>query len=330
MMMEQQRVTMRGHDHVGRITRDMAIDLNNRGVRMIRMNDFNGAIVACAKALNLMKKKDVIQHDHQHHHQHVDDDTAITTAVECTTSATAHDTPTTSTTPHASGQATNTRISHQQKYCHSDGKASCGPGYVFCSPIEIPKNDTNISSSGSHVETGSLSSLELSLMITFNIGLAYHLLGIRNLNHNHNHNQSTDSDSGNTGMGKSQQLELHKATRLYECVYKTCHTQNVSLCLIHSMGLINNLGHVHWVLNHTYESQKCFEQLLETLMYYVDCRRRRFRDDYQGGSSHYQHPYHSDHHHHPGEIEQQLQGFFANASLLSNKHQCITVVAGAA
>jgi tetratricopeptide (TPR) repeat protein len=107
--------------------------------------------------------------------------------------------------------------------------------YVFCSPIEIP------------IET-SLLPLKISLLMVFNLALAHHLNGIQTSNCDH----------------------LEKALRLYECVYRISQEEEVGLSVLHAMALTNNLGHVHLVLRDTFKSQKCFEQLLATLIYFVE------------------------------------------------------------
>jgi hypothetical protein len=115
--------------------------------------------------------------------------------------------------------------------CHQQESKS----YVFCSPIQIP------------TETA-IPALKLALWMVFNLALAHHLDGI----------QSSDCD------------HLDKALRLYECVYRISHEEGVDLSVLHAMALTNNLGHVHLVLKDTLKSQKCFEQLLATLIYFVE------------------------------------------------------------
>ncbi|KAG7361768.1 hypothetical protein IV203_036869 [Nitzschia inconspicua] len=132
------------------------------------------------------------------------------------------------------------------------------PSYVFCSPIEIS------------TETA-LRHLKISLLMVFNLALAHHLNGI----------QTSDRD------------QLEKALRLYECAYCISHEEEVDLSVLHAMALTNNLGHIHLVLHDTQKSQKCFEQLLATLIYFVEVS--------DGDNK---------------EIEN-LKGFFSNATGLS-------------
>jgi hypothetical protein len=130
--------------------------------------------------------------------------------------------------------------------------------YVFCSPIQIPTNT-------------SIPPLKISLWMVFNLALAHHLNGI----------QTSDCD------------HLEKALRLYECVYRISHEEGVDLSVLHAMALTNNLGHVHLILQDTQKSQKCFEQLLATLIYFVEVSDGNTR-----------------------EIKS-LKGFFSNATGLS-------------
>ena len=139
--------------------------------------------------------------------------------------------------------------------CHPQAEE---PSYVFCSPIEL-KTSTAIPS------------LKISLFIIFNLVLTHHLNGIR----------------------QSDREQLEKALRLYECVYRISHEEDVDLSVLHAMALTNNLGHVHLILKDTHKSQKCFEQLLATLIYFVEVS--------DGNTK---------------EIES-LKGFFSNATSLS-------------
>jgi hypothetical protein len=107
--------------------------------------------------------------------------------------------------------------------------------YVFCSPIAIKTATT-------------IPSLKIALFVIFNLALAHHLNGIH----------------------QSEREQLEKALRLYECVYRISHEEEVDLSVLHAMALTNNLGHVHLVLKDTHKSQKCFEQLLATLIYFVE------------------------------------------------------------
>lgn len=136
------------------------------------------------------------------------------------------------------------------------------PSYVFCSPIEIS------------AEFSSLPTLKLSLLMVFNLALAHHLHGIHS----------------------SDYVQLEKALRLYECVYRISHEEEVHLSVLHAMALTNNMGHVHLNLHDTHKSQKCFEQLLATLIYFVEVSG-------DGDNS-------------KKEMES-LQGFFSNATGLS-------------
>ncbi|KAL3916234.1 MAG: hypothetical protein SGILL_005272 [Bacillariaceae sp.] len=134
--------------------------------------------------------------------------------------------------------------------------------YVFCSPIEIRP-------------AASTPSLKVSLFIIFNLALAHHLNGIR----------------------QSDRDQLEKALKLYECVYRISHEEEVDLSVLHAMALTNNLGHVHLILKDTLKSQKCFEQLLATLIYFVEVSDGERK-----------------------EIEN-LNGFFSNATGLSMKKE---------
>mmetsp|Transcript_8730 Transcript_8730/g.15897 ORF Transcript_8730/g.15897 Transcript_8730/m.15897 type:complete len:229 (+) Transcript_8730:148-834(+) len=151
------------------------------------------------------------------------------------------------------------KLAFMETSCDNHGMCHQQPSYVFCSPIEIPADATG------------LLPLKVSLLMVFNLALAHHLNGIK----------TSDCD------------QLEKALRLYECVYRISHEENVDLSVLHAMALTNNLGHIHLILQDTQKSQKCFEQLLATLIYFVEVSENN-----------------SD------EIEN-LKGFFSNATGLS-------------
>jgi hypothetical protein len=219
-----------------RTIRSMAVEHNNRGVRLLRSGDFINATVRVTQGLDMMKtimenptqidsETRWEQQEQQDHEIHEDLNLAF---IETTCGDSA-------------------AICHQQD-----------SSYVFCSPIQIPTDTT-------------FSPLKISLWMVFNLALAHHLHGI----------QSSDCD------------HLEKALRLYECVYRISNEEDVDLSVLHAMALTNNLGHVHLILKDTQKSQKCFQQLLATLIYFVEVS--------DGNTS---------------EIES-LKGFFSNATGLS-------------
>jgi hypothetical protein len=207
-----------------------AIDMNNRGVNLLRSGDLNGAIDSVAKGLDLMKA--ILEDPHNVQPEAPNEDYS---RMICDDLSLAFMETSCESFP-----------SHQQS------------SFVFCGPIDIPVDST-------------LLPLKISLFMVFNLALAHHLYGIKTSNFD----------------------QLDKALRLYECVYRISHEENVDLSVLHAMALTNNLGHIHLIMQNTHKSQKCFEQLLATLIYFVEV---------SDGDK--------------GEIEN-LKGFFSNATGLS-------------
>jgi tetratricopeptide (TPR) repeat protein len=108
--------------------------------------------------------------------------------------------------------------------------------YVCCSPVEISESISKL---------GSIEFQTFALLIIFNLALAYHMKAIKN----------------------SEHQDFLRALKLYEIVCQSQDNGHRELPLIHSMALINNLGHIHLYLQDRAKSIQCFEHLLATLMY---------------------------------------------------------------
>jgi tetratricopeptide (TPR) repeat protein len=106
-----------------------------------------------------------------------------------------------------------------------------------------------------------------SVIIIFNLALAYQLA-------------AGDSDKPSR--------YLRKAAKLYELAYNLHNEENFESATF-IMACINNLGLIHEELQDTITAQKCFQHVLSTLMFLVDC----------GGTN-----------------GSQLEGFFRNTSHL--------------
>ena len=123
-------------------------------------------------------------------------------------------------------------------------KGSVCPGSVFQDPIFV--------SSSTHV-----SDLEccekLSYVILFNLALAHHLRALL----------ETEP--------RLQRLRLQKALILYEHAHQVLMNQNLEVSLLHTMAIASNLGHIHDNLGNESRARMCFEHLLSTILYLVDC-----------------------------------------------------------
>mmetsp|Transcript_5196 Transcript_5196/g.10687 ORF Transcript_5196/g.10687 Transcript_5196/m.10687 type:complete len:245 (-) Transcript_5196:183-917(-) len=90
----------------------------------------------------------------------------------------------------------------------------------------------------------------LSFIVLFNLALAYHQHGSRT----------------------NCQLQLQKALRLYELAYTVHIKEDLTLTVMQALAIVNNLGHLHALLGNKESSQKCFDNLLSTLMYIQEYR----------------------------------------------------------
>jgi hypothetical protein len=94
----------------------------------------------------------------------------------------------------------------------------------------------------------------VSYVILYNLALSYHLRGMEN---------------------EEEHLRvayLQKALTLYEHAHHILSSQApVDLSLLHTLAIASNLGHIHHVIGDEEKAQVCFQHLLSTILYIVDC-----------------------------------------------------------
>ena len=119
---------------------------------------------------------------------------------------------------------------------------------MYQRPIHVPKCWRQ---SESHE-----SNLIISAVIMFNLGLSHHLEAVET---------QRKCKTSITSL-------LSKAAKLYELAYNMQRDENIPCSsVLFSMAIINNLGVVYLALGHEDMAQECFEHLLSSLMYVVDC-----------------------------------------------------------
>jgi tetratricopeptide (TPR) repeat protein len=91
----------------------------------------------------------------------------------------------------------------------------------------------------------------VTAVIIFNLALAYQLA------------------AANTTNGNDRYLR--KAAKLYKLAIRMPHEEQLESSTLFSMTCINNVGLVYQDLRDIVAAQKCFEHLLSTLMFLVDC-----------------------------------------------------------
>jgi len=93
--------------------------------------------------------------------------------------------------------------------------------------------------------------------------------------------------------------KLRKALWLYEAALSIQMKENISLTVMQTMAIVNNIGHIHSVRKDTEKARDCFQRLLSAIMIVKDC----IAEEQQ-------------------ESMQQLDGFLANVSPLILKQSC--------
>lgn len=251
----------------------VALLSNNAGVAMIGRGDYNGAIYQCARSLDLIRPL--------LHNMVVDDSCFVESFAEeggrsrpglsnssyapqhagvCPVAAAA-------APPNVSFHATDDEQNPQQQMqellqqansplvfsnleaalffncaCNESGesqlRAEAG-GFLFRDPIEIPIHTVLKSSPSTRLF------VKLSIVFIYNLALAFHLSAI----------QTRDN------------FQLERAKRLYEYAFQMHLEENCDVTLLYSMALLNNLGLIYKATDEDERSQKCFRNMLSTMMY---------------------------------------------------------------
>lgn len=92
------------------------------------------------------------------------------------------------------------------------------------------------------------SSVKLSVAIMFNLALSHHLNGVKNCH-------ARDPDT------------LSHAVALYELAYQLQMQEDIEVSVETTMAIINNLGHVHRMLDDQEKASQCFNHLLSTMLF---------------------------------------------------------------
>ena len=93
----------------------------------------------------------------------------------------------------------------------------------------------------------------LSYVILYNLALSYHL-------------RAMDEEEDHL-----RNAYLDKALTLYEHAHHILSSQEIDVSLLHTMAIASNLGHIHHVIGDEQRAELCFQHLLSTILYVVDC-----------------------------------------------------------
>lgn len=92
--------------------------------------------------------------------------------------------------------------------------------------------------------------VKLSSISLYNLALSYHL--------------------GALEMKTSRKM-FRKALTFYELAHSIQTPEELDLGVLLTLAIVNNIGHIHSVLNNKAKANQCFQHLLSTIMYVTDC-----------------------------------------------------------
>lgn len=150
-----------------------------------------------------------------------------------------------SSTSHSPGSTSSSdcTLSRTKSISSSEKMIALDPNHrsIFCHPITLSEKCEKNSRDAFN---------KYSFAMMFNVALAHHLGGLE--------------------CTKSREAKLRKALRLYEFAYSIHMQADVQLQITYALGMVNNLGHIQEALGEQQKAQKCFQQLLSTLMYALE------------------------------------------------------------
>jgi hypothetical protein len=214
---------------------------NNQGVGCIALGQFDGAIAAFTNSLEILRPL-------------LADSVVGPAAFEETSSMVMED-ACTSSAAHSMEAPTIQLPTTQVKEPESPtAAASCctsggvkrdrgsGRNFVFRDPIEIPLAALT-SQPSEQLYT------KLTLVVMYNLALSFHLSALKS-----------------TSVSR-----LLRAKRLYEFVFQMHLEDTCDATLLYSLALMNNLGLIYNVLGDEERSSQCFQHMLATMMFLLEC-----------------------------------------------------------
>jgi len=127
---------------------------------------------------------------------------------------------------------------------HVAKAVSIGEPFIFRSPIIVPSNTAQPTCFNYYVK--------LSYVLLYNLALSHHL----------------------SALSDGSTKKLQKAISLYELAYTIMTTEDISLSVLQTMAIVNNLGMIHSTLGAQNKSQQCFQHLLSAIMIVNDSGER--------------------------------------------------------
>eukprot|EP00526_Cylindrotheca_closterium_P015164 CAMPEP_0113636252 /NCGR_PEP_ID=MMETSP0017_2-20120614/18923_1 /TAXON_ID=2856 /ORGANISM="Cylindrotheca closterium" /LENGTH=251 /DNA_ID=CAMNT_0000547119 /DNA_START=66 /DNA_END=821 /DNA_ORIENTATION=- /assembly_acc=CAM_ASM_000147 len=132
---------------------------------------------------------------------------------------------------------------HESEKCHrKDGSQA----FMYNTAMQVRYSDLPPTTFESHVF--------MSVVLVFNAALAYEMAGDQLLQE-----------------GLSNVIFVRKSIKLYRLAYNIYHEETIGASPYFCMAIVNNLGLLYQENHCVEKADKCFQHLLSTLMFLVDC-----------------------------------------------------------
>lgn len=207
------------------------VNLNNRGAFQIETRQYRSAASTITEAIRLSKQ--IIARCHVEEISSQDEQWTQSTE-ECYFSQCMQ-------SPYADKASLSPSSHNSASFWDNDDEGGMNE-FIYRHPIRIPRQAIN------H-ESFQFSST-VSIMLIFNLALAHHLHAI----------EATFS-----------RPMFEKSAKLYECAHNLLLQQDFESNVLFVLATINNLGQVHRSIDQGEMATKCFQHLLSTLMFLVEC-----------------------------------------------------------
>jgi hypothetical protein len=165
-----------------------------------------------------------------------------------------------------------------QKSSSSSSSSACHPvndtttaynhgSFVYRHAVHIPTTSALASTTTATTGSPQLRAI-LSTVLVFNLALAHHRAAM-----------DIDTSAKNSPVNDERNLLLSKAGILYESLFPLlqraqCHRQGGGGCVLFTLVVLNNLGQVRLSLQQVQKASQCFQQLLSSMIYWIDCKDR--------------------------------------------------------
>ncbi|CAJ1933308.1 unnamed protein product [Cylindrotheca closterium] len=213
---------------------EMLVETNNRAVALLEKGDFEPAISTFARALTLARATMTKNQATQSSNK-----LAAVSFDECMERSRAA-----RLQLGQKNKDVEKESESEQETCHlTDGSKA----FLYNTAMQVQSSDLPATTFESHVF--------MSVVLVFNAALAYQLAG----------DQLLQEDLSNV-------IFVRKSIKLYRLAYNIYHEETVGASPYFCMAIVNNLGLLYQENHCGDKADKCFQHLLSTLMFLVDCK----------------------------------------------------------